>query len=32
MPFLLDDLPFLEEFRGPEVSIFEVLEILADPP
>jgi hypothetical protein len=32
MPFLLEDLPFLNNFHGPEVSVYEVLRILADPP
>jgi hypothetical protein len=32
MPFLLEDLPFLNNFHGPEVSVYEVLAILASPP
>jgi hypothetical protein len=32
MPFLLEHLPFLAEFNGPEVSIHEILYILANPP
>jgi hypothetical protein len=32
MPFLLEDLPFLAEFSGPEVTIDEALWLLANPP
>jgi hypothetical protein len=31
MPFLLEYLPFLNLFDGPEVSVYEVLAILANP-
>lgn len=32
MPFLLEELPFLEQFDGPEVTLQEILHILANPP